>query len=145
MSPTSIAKVRLTPAAAIVRKVEIEGATEVEIEGAAAVGRAAAAVVVDAGGAAVEVAAADGTAVVMADTAAADDTRPDASLTHQHLGAATLVAALFFYGCAHRKLLRIYVGPQFRSGRRFDWGCEVGHNSRNAAPHCNQSKIEGVP
>jgi len=59
-------------------------------------------VVVDAGDVAVEVAAADGTAV--ADTAADDTRESDLRLpfkvgvhvlTYQHLGAATLVAALF--------------------------------------------------
>lgn len=101
MSPTSIAKARLRLEAASVRVAAIEVETAAEIAVAAAVGRVAAVVVVDAGG--VVVAAADGTAV--ADTAA-DDTRGQTfgshlkwagvhALTYQHLGAATLVAALF--------------------------------------------------
>ena len=64
-----------------------------------------------------------------------------------------MVAALFFAvvhvgGIAKEACIETrwgYVNRQFHCRQRFDWGCEVGHNSRNAAPHCNQSNIEGVP
>lgn len=127
----------------------IEVGIAAEIAVGAADGRVAAAVAVDAGDVVAVVAAADGTAVVvMADTAE-DDTRgePQASGLWSARTARAYVSASwscdfgrgsFFGGVFAGDCGEIYSG-------RFDWGCEVGHNSSNAAPNCNQSKIQGVP